>query len=129
ISVQGDFGGGGGGGGAGATGHGHFGWWTVGNGWVNLVSGGSGGIPPAGNGGSGAAPVLPQYPSVLTSGSFWPAGGRLGGGGGGPRRCRWRPGRRPARKCRRPSHPGLRVHKLHRDDRREWRCRRTTYSE
>src|SRR5215472_16711340 len=84
ISVQGDFGGGGGGGGAGATARGHFGWWSVGNGWVNLVSGGNGGAPPGGKGGNGSTPVLTQYRSLLSSGSFWPAGGSLGGAGGGP---------------------------------------------
>jgi hypothetical protein len=84
ISVQGDFGGGGGGGGAGATNRGHVGPWTVGNGWVNLVSGGTAGFVPAGKGGPGATPVNTQYRSLLSAGSFWPAGGSLGGAGGGP---------------------------------------------
>jgi hypothetical protein len=84
ISVQGDFGGGGGGGGGGATVRGHVGPWTVGNGWVNLVSGGNAGAAGAGSGGNGATPALTQYRPLLSAGSFWPAGGSLGGAGGGP---------------------------------------------
>jgi hypothetical protein len=84
ISVQGDFGGGGGGGGGGSNAAGHFGWYTVGDGWVPIVSGGTKGAAPAGSGGNGATPALSQYASLLSVGSFWPAGGSVGGKGGGP---------------------------------------------
>jgi len=82
-SEQGDFGGAGGGGGGGAQTIGHFGWYTVGNGWVPIVSGGTAGASHGGNGGNGAAPVFSQYAPLLSSGSFWPAGGSWGGRGGG----------------------------------------------
>jgi hypothetical protein len=84
INVHGDFGGGGGGGGAGATAHGRLGWWTVGNGWVEIADGGRGGAAPEGAGGTGETPKPRQYHALLSSGSFWPAGGSLGGAGGGP---------------------------------------------
>ena len=84
ISVQGDFGGGGGGGGGAAGGPGHFGWYTVGNGWVPIVSGGAAGAKGGGAGGNGSVPVFPQYAPLLSAGSFWPAGGSLGGKGAGP---------------------------------------------
>jgi hypothetical protein len=84
ITTYGDFGGGGGGGGGGATAHGHSGYWTVGNGWVEIAGGGLGGAAPAATGGNGETPNVLQYRSLLSSGSFWPAGGSLGGVGGGP---------------------------------------------
>jgi hypothetical protein len=84
ITTFGDFGGGGGGGGGGATAHGHSGYWTVGNGRVEIDNGGLGGTAPGGNGGNGETPVRPQYRLLLSSGSFWPAGGSIGGQGGGP---------------------------------------------
>jgi hypothetical protein len=84
INVQGDFGGGGGGGGAGATAHGHSGLWTVGDGWVEIADGGPPGLAPAGAGGKGETPNKLQYRPLLTNGSYWPAGGSIGGVGGGP---------------------------------------------
>jgi hypothetical protein len=84
INTYGDFGGGGGGGGGGATVHGHGGFWTVGNGWVEIAVGGFGGAAPAGAGGTGETPNVLQYRPLLSSGSFWPAGGSIGGPGGGP---------------------------------------------
>jgi hypothetical protein len=84
INVQGDFGGGGGGGGAGATAHGQGGWYTVGDGWVEIAPGGRGGAAPGGAGGNGETPNKLQYRPLLSVGSFWPAGGSLGGAGGGP---------------------------------------------
>ncbi len=84
INVRGDFGGGGGGGGAGATAHGQGGWNTVGNGWVEIGLGGRGGAAPGGAGGTGETPNKLQYRALLSAGSFWPAGGSLGGAGGGP---------------------------------------------
>jgi hypothetical protein len=82
-SVQGDFGGSGGGGGGGTTYAGQVGFSTVGNGWVPVVSGGTAGAIPGGSGGNGATPVFSQYHPLLSAGSFWPAGGSLGGVGGG----------------------------------------------
>jgi hypothetical protein len=84
INVYGDFGGGGGGGGGGATAHGMGGLWTVGNGWVEIAEGGSPGAAPGGAGGTGETPNRRQYHTLLSSGSFWPAGGSIGGMGGGP---------------------------------------------
>jgi len=84
INTYGDFGGGGGGGGGGATTHGRSGYWTVGNGWVEIASGGIGGPAPAGPGTNGETPGVTQYRPLLSTGSFWPAGGSLGGLGGGP---------------------------------------------
>jgi len=84
ISAEGDLGGGGGGGGGGSTAAGHAGWYTVGNGWVILVSGGRPGASGGGAGGNALAPVFPQYAPLLVSGSFWPNGGSFGGAGGGP---------------------------------------------
>jgi hypothetical protein len=83
ISAQGDLGGGGGGGGGGSTAKGHFGWNTVGNGWVILVSGGTAGAAGGGNGGNGMAAVFSQYAPLLSAGSFWPNGGSWGAPGGG----------------------------------------------
>jgi hypothetical protein len=83
INVQGDFGGGGGGGGAGATTHAQGGWYTVGNGWIEIALGGRGGAAPGGAGGNGETPNKLQYRMLLSVGSFWPAGGSLGGAGGG----------------------------------------------
>ena len=82
-SVEGDFGGGGGGGGGGLQTNGHFGWYTVGNGWVPVVSGGLGGSMHGGSGGPGSTPNVRQYSPLLSSGSFWPAGGSIGGSGAG----------------------------------------------
>jgi hypothetical protein len=84
INVYGDFGGGGGGGGGGATVSGHSGFWTVGNGWVEIANGGHPGVAPAGTGGAGETVKPPQYRPLLSAGSFWPAGGSPGGKGGGP---------------------------------------------
>jgi len=84
INTFGDFGGGGGGGGGGATTHGRTGYWTVGNGWVEIASGGIGGPAPAGPGTNGETPGVAQYRPLLSAGSLWPAGGSPGGVGGGP---------------------------------------------
>jgi hypothetical protein len=84
INVFGDFGGGGGGGGGGGTVRGHGGAWTVGNGWVEISTGGVGGAPSGGTGGNGGTPVNTQYRPLLEAGSLWPGGGSVGGPGGGP---------------------------------------------
>ncbi len=84
INVEGDFGGGGGGGGAGATAAGQGGPLDVGDGWVEIANGGRKGAPPGGAGGNGETPNKLQYRPLLSIGSFWPAGGSLGGAGGGP---------------------------------------------
>ena len=84
TTTLGDFGGGGGGGGAGATAAGKLGRWTVGNGLVEISTGGNPGVAPGGVGGSGGIPVVTQYRSLLIGGSFWPGGGSIGGAGGGP---------------------------------------------
>jgi hypothetical protein len=84
INVPGDFGGGGGGGGAGATAAGQGGPFDVGDGWVVIANGGRGGAAPGGAGGTGETPNKLQYRPLLSVGSFWPAGGSIGGAGGGP---------------------------------------------
>jgi hypothetical protein len=82
VSVNGDFGGAGGGGGGGAV-SGTMGKISIANGGLPIVNSGNGGASGGGNGEAGNTPVLTQYHTLLSQGSFWPVGGSAGGQGGG----------------------------------------------